>query len=147
MKTTLSKQLSNTVKAFAFILILGSTSMACQQNTAQQEEEVTSTAAAPATEATQVVDKRPAPEFFVIPEEMVKKRVWICENNTADIFHVKHDCPVLLECKGNGTFRNITLPKAIEFYGRYNCQVCAKDMDVIFDEDAVRMETGFGQQR
>ncbi|WP_299823989.1 hypothetical protein [uncultured Pontibacter sp.] len=128
MNFTLSKLLKNTLKQLAFILILGTATTACQENTAQQEEQ-TETAA---------TTKRPAPEFFVIPEELVKKRVWICDNNTADLFHVKHDCPILIACKGKGTFRNMTLPRAIEDYGRYNCQECAKDLDHIFDEDMPR---------
>lgn len=138
MKITLNRLFRN----FGFALTLVATIAACQQNNEQKQEEPTTEAAAAATP---VVAKRPAPEFYVIPEEMVNKRVWICENTTADIFHVKHDCPLLLECKGNGTFRNIPLPKAIEFYGRYNCQECAKELDHIYDEDAIRIETGLGQ--
>ncbi|GAB3201390.1 hypothetical protein ABID22_004054 [Pontibacter aydingkolensis] len=141
MNFTLLKKLS---RSLAFTLILSATSLACQEN-AEQQEEADSIENSTA-DATPVVNKRPAPKFFVIPEDMVKKRVWICENQTADVFHLKHDCPVLIECKGKGTFRNVTLPKAIEEYGRYNCQVCAKELDSIFDEDAVRIETGFGQQ-
>ncbi|MEJ8801636.1 hypothetical protein [Pontibacter sp. H249] len=123
------------LKSLAFIAILGATTFACQQNTEQQEATVQATAET----------KRPAPEFFVIPEDLVNKRVWICENATADVFHMKHDCPVLIACKGKGTFRNVTVPRAVEDYGRYNCQECAKDLDYIFDEDAVRIETGLGQ--
>ncbi|MBC5992662.1 hypothetical protein [Pontibacter cellulosilyticus] len=144
MNITLLKQLNGKLKAFAIVLLLGATTLACQENKELKEE--TNTVEASATEATAVVDKRPAPEFFVVPAEMAQKRVWICENNTADIFHVKHDCPVLIECKGKGTFRNMTLARAIEDYDRYNCQTCAKDLDFIYDEDAVRMETGLGQQ-
>ena len=145
MNSTLSKHVLHSLKALAFILLLASSTVACQQNTEQHQE--VSTPEVDASEATQVVNKRPAPEFFVIPAELTKNRVWICENNTADIFHVKHDCPVLLECKGQGTFRNVTLPRAIEDYGRYNCPVCAKDLDMIFDEEAVRIETGLGHKK
>ena len=143
MRFNLPKQLSSTLKSLGFIVLFGATSLACQENTEQQSE--TTTTEATEAEATPVASKRPEPEFFVIPEDMVNKRVWICENETADIFHVKHDCPVLIQCKGKGTFRNVTLPRAIEDYGRYNCQECAKELDYIFDEDAVRLETGLGQ--
>ena len=144
MNATLLKQLNATLKAFAIVLILGTTTLACQENKEQHEEDISVTETS-ATEATQVANKRPAPESFYIPEELSRKRVWICENETADVFHVKHDCPILIQCKGKGTFRNIILPKAIEDYGRYNCQECSKGLDYIFDE-SVKMETGLGQQ-
>lgn len=143
MNITLLKLLRSTTRLFAFILILGTGTMACQENVEEKKEinpESTSD-----TAATPVVAKRPAPEFFVVPAELAKKRVWICDNSTSDVFHVKHDCPVLLECKGKGTFRNVTLPRAIEEYGRYNCQECAKELDHIYDEDAIRIETGLGR--
>lgn len=122
----------------ALILTL-SFSVACQsEKTDTQEEAEVATAEAAAPAAAVVTEKRPAPEFFVIPEEMVKKRVWICEDDVSDIFHTAHDCSVLVQCKGKGTFRNLLLHKAIEDYGRYNCQECSKDLNVIFDSEAVR---------
>ena len=136
MNSTLPKRLISTLKAFSFVLILSGTLLSCQDKTDQTEEVATTEVSD--IEATPVVNKRPAPEFFYMPMGMENKRVWICENNTADDFHLKHDCPILLQCKGKGSFRNVILPKAIEFYGRYNCQECSKELDHIFDENAVR---------
>ncbi|RAU82506.1 hypothetical protein [Pontibacter arcticus] len=85
------------------------------------------------------VTLRPAPVFFIIPEELDKQRVWICDGSkTEDVFHVKNDCPNLVSCKGKGTFRNISIHRAIEYFGRYNCDVCSKDLAHIFDENMVR---------
>jgi hypothetical protein len=50
---------------------------------------------------------------------------------------------VLVTC--NSTFRNLTLTRAIENFDRYNCETCSGDLAHIFDENAVRMETGLGQ--
>jgi hypothetical protein len=83
-------------------------------------------------------DRRPAPEFFVIPMELVKSRVWVCDNEVSDIFHVKNDCPVFMTCRT--TKRNVSLPRAIEEYGRYNCLTCSEDLSHIFDEDMIRKE-------
>lgn len=88
---------------------------------------------------------RPKPEFFSIPPDLEKKRVYICIDDSDDTFHQKHDCPVLVACKG--TFRNLTLTRAIEDFDRYNCETCSSDLAYIFDENAVRMETGFGEKR
>ena len=79
---------------------------------------------------------RPAPEFYVIPPYMAQSRVWICIDESADVFHTKHDCPVLVACQGS--FRNMTLYRAIDDFGRYNCQECSQNLDHIFDEDLVR---------
>ncbi|MCX2740126.1 hypothetical protein [Pontibacter anaerobius] len=130
---SVTKQLRNA----AFILAL-CTVASCQPAETEQQEQAPEVTEAPAQTAAVAAEKRPAPEFFVIPENMLKKRVWICEDGVSDIFHVQHDCPVLIECRGKGTFRNLVLPRAIEDYGRYNCQVCSKDLDMIFDKDAVR---------
>ncbi|OKL40154.1 hypothetical protein [Pontibacter flavimaris] len=130
MKSNLRKTFTYSV----FILALGALA-ACQPTETGKQEEAVATAA-PAAPNTAV--KRAAPEFFVIPEDMARKRVWICEDGVSDIFHVKHDCPILVQCKGKGSFRNLVLPRAIEEYGRYNCQECSKELDIIFDRDAVR---------
>ncbi|PRY05713.1 hypothetical protein CLV24_12930 [Pontibacter ummariensis] len=136
MHFTLPSTVSKTFK-YSLLLFTCSTLFSCQPKT----EEATSAAAgteAPAEAAVAAVEPRPAPDFFYVPQEMMEKRVWICEDGVADIFHVQHDCPVLLECKGKGSFRNLPLIKAIETYGRYNCLVCSEDLGHIFDEDAVR---------
>ncbi|WP_162054334.1 hypothetical protein [Pontibacter pamirensis] len=118
----------------ALLLAVTCIFFACQETVetddTPQSEAATSVAGADTTET------RPAPDFFIIPPDLAEKRVWICENASSDIFHVQHDCPLLVECKGN--FRNVIIPRAIETYGRYNCQVCSEDLDHIFDEDMVR---------
>lgn len=83
-------------------------------------------------------EKRPAPEFFIIPQELVKSRVWLCDNGVSDIFHVKNDCPVFMAC--DATKRNVSLPRAIEEYGRYNCTTCSAELAHIFDEEMIRAE-------
>lgn len=128
MKFTLYQQ-----SRLALLLVFAGTLPGCQQT----DEE---TAASQAETAVAVADTqppaRPAPEFFVIPPDMAKNRVWICADETADLFHTKNDCPLLVQCRG--TFRNLTLVRAIEDFGRYNCQECSRDLDHIFDEDMVR---------
>lgn len=110
----------------------------CSLSGCGQTDEKTDTAQAAATVA--VADTlppaRPAPEFFVIPPHVAKTRVWICIDESSDIFHTKHDCPVLVQCKGN--FRNMLLVRAVEDFGRYNCQECSQGMDHIYDEELVR---------
>lgn len=142
MKPNLIATVAGAMKAAIVLLVLFAFP-SCQptETNAQQEAQ----AASPATEALAASDttaKRPAPEFFVVPREMFRKRVWICEDGVSDLFHVQHDCPILVQCKGKGTFRNLLLPRAIEDFGRYNCQECSKDLDMIFDKDAVRMIGG-----
>ncbi|MFD3001688.1 hypothetical protein ACFS7Z_15050 [Pontibacter toksunensis] len=107
-------------------------------------QETDKTADTPLAEAetaaslTDTTGMRPAPTFFVIPPDLAEKRVWICENTASDLFHVQHDCPVLVECKGKGSFRNLTIVRAIEDFGRYNCQTCSEGLNHIFDEELVR---------
>lgn len=107
-------------------------------------QETEKTADTPLAEAetvaspTDTTEMRPAPTFFVIPPDMAEKRVWICENVASDLFHVQHDCPVLIACKGKGSFRNLTLVRAIEDFGRYNCQTCSEALNHVFDEELVR---------
>lgn len=66
--------------------------------------------------------------------------MFICMDPTDDTFHQKHDCPELVACKS--TFRNLSLPRAVEAFDRYNCETCSADLAYIFDEDAVHMESG-----
>ncbi|WP_299754382.1 hypothetical protein [uncultured Pontibacter sp.] len=137
MKSTFFKLTAISIKS-AFVgslLIMAS----CQPAETEQQAEESSTPETETAVTSAATEKRPAPEFFVVPEEMLKKRVWICEDGQSDIFHVQHDCPVLVQCKGRGSFRNLLITRAIEDYDRYNCQVCSKDLDIIFDQDAVRV--------
>ncbi|SFU54069.1 hypothetical protein SAMN04487941_1396 [Pontibacter akesuensis] len=139
MHQIILKLFSKLMKVALFAL-LAFAAVACQpekENSEAIAATATEEAAVPATAA--VAEKRPAPVFFFVPQELVDKRVWICDNEVSDIFHLQHDCPILVQCKGNGTFRNLKLPRAIEEFGRYNCQECSKELDVIFDEDAVRV--------
>jgi hypothetical protein len=82
-------------------------------------------------------ERRNAPEFYIIPPDMVKNRVWICDNEVSDIFHVKNDCPVFLACRT--TKRNVTLARAIEEYECYNCMTCSEELNHIFDENMLRL--------
>ncbi|WP_460925319.1 hypothetical protein [Pontibacter brevis] len=110
----------------------------CSVFSCQQTEETDQTEAANTITAADTTAVRPAPTFYVIPPDLAEERVWICENASFDVFHVQHDCPLLAECKGKGTFRNLTLVRAIEDYGRYNCYVCSEELAHIFDEEMVR---------
>ncbi|WP_018478963.1 hypothetical protein [Pontibacter roseus] len=83
--------------------------------------------------------RRPKPEYYSF-KGVEKKRVYICLDESADTFHQKHDCPVLITCQS--TFRNLTLARAVEAFDRYNCEMCSADLAYIFDENAVQMETG-----
>lgn len=126
------------LKSLLVIFSIASTILSCQPAENQDAENRTA-AAAETGIAADTSQKRPAPDFFVIPPELADKRVWVCENETADTFHTQHDCSVLAQCtKTNGTFKNVTLVRAVEAYGRYNCEVCSKDLDHIFDRDMVR---------
>lgn len=134
MTFTLSKRISNTLKNI-LLLAIASTLFACQETEETVDTPGTETAAE-ATSMADTVETRPAPTFYVIPPDVAQKRVWICEDESSDIFHKQNDCPVLVQCKGG--FRNLSIHRAIETYGRYNCQVCSEDLDHIFDEDMVR---------
>ncbi len=81
--------------------------------------------------------RRPAPEFFIIPPGLAKNRVWLCDDGVSDIFHVKNDCPLFMTC--NATKRNVSLARAIEEYDRYNCPICSEELSHIFDEEMIRM--------
>ena len=119
----------------ALLLAITCSFIGCQQ--ADEKADALQTAAtATVAVADAQTTARPAPEFFVIPPYMAQNRVWICVDESADVFHTKHDCPVLVACEGS--FRNLTLHRAIEDFGRYNCQECSQDLDHIFDEDLVR---------
>lgn len=121
-------------KAIALAMLCSSILFSCQSAEQKQENAI----AATEQTAADTVQARPAPTFYIIPPGMERKHVWICEDGKADIFHKKHDCEVLIACKGKGNFRNISLQRAIEEFGRYNCDVCSKDMADIFDEDKIR---------
>lgn len=107
----------------------------CQQT---ENTDLGATSAGNQIAAADSVNKRPAPEFFIIPQNMLKDRVWLCDDGVADIFHVKNDCPVFMSCRA--TKRNVSLPRAIEDYGRYNCTTCSEELAHIFDEDMIRKE-------
>lgn len=137
MNLSLSHQIINAFRK-ALLLAVICTVISCQETGATEETVATAPTEAAAVSEADTTEVRPAPTFFIIPPDLAEQRVWICENASSDIFHVQHDCPVLLECKGKGSFRNLTLVRAIEDYGRYNCQVCSEDLNNIFDEDMVR---------
>lgn len=109
----------------------------CQ--TSDEESNQTATG----TSTTEERTSRPKPEYFAIPPELAQKRVYICVDPADDTFHQKHDCAVLVACKG--TFRNLTLTRAIEDFDRYHCETCSADLAYIYDEDVVQIETGLGK--
>ena len=124
-------QLSGRVAAFA--IVCSSVLFSCQSAEQTQEE------AKVATEQTAIADtvqRRPAPDFFVIPPGMERKRVWLCDDASKDVFHTTNTCEALRPC--NGAFRNVSLQRAIEEYGRYNCEICSKELSDIFDAEKVR---------
>ncbi|MDO6390360.1 hypothetical protein Q4E40_09495 [Pontibacter sp. BT731] len=84
-------------------------------------------------------EPRPKPEFYSF-KGVEKKRVYICMDPAEDTFHQKHDCPVLISCAS--TFRNLSLPRAVEAFDRYNCETCSADLAYVFDENSVQFETG-----
>ena len=135
MNFTLSKTILTSFRNM-LLLPLACMVFSCQE-TKESADVPQAEAVAAVTEA-EATEARPAPTFFVIPPDLAEKRVWICEGASSDLFHIQHDCPVLLECKGKGSFRNLTLVRAIEDYGRYNCPVCSEDLNHIFDEEMVR---------
>ena len=124
-------RLNYTLVALAIVCSAAFTS--CQPTEKQQEETPVATEQIAVADTTK---SRPAPEFYIIPKGTERKRVWICDDYVSDIFHVDNKCEVLVTC--TGTFRNVSLLRAIEEYGRYNCTVCAADMADIFDENKIR---------
>lgn len=137
MHPTLSPRAMNALRK-ALLLVITCSIFSCQEAGKSEETGATPPSEAATLSVADTTEARPAPTFFVIPPELAEQRVWICENASADIFHVQHDCPLLVQCKGKGSFRNLTLVRAIEDYDRYNCQVCSEELDHIFDEDLVR---------
>ncbi|GAA4430260.1 hypothetical protein GCM10023188_16690 [Pontibacter saemangeumensis] len=129
MKITLLRQGRRSL----LLLVFAGTLLSCQHTDEKTAASQAETAVAVAGTQPKA---RPAPEFFLIPPDMAKNRVWICMDESANLFHTKNDCPLLVPCKG--TFRNLTLVRAIEDFGRYNCQECSRELDHIFDENKVR---------
>jgi hypothetical protein len=129
---------------FIFAITLSLSMMASCQTPENEDSQTLTQTETEVTADTVQAPTRPAPEFFIIPKEMVKTRVWICQDYVSDIFHINRECELLRQC--TGTFRNVTLPRAVEDFDRYNCEVCSSELAHIYDEDAVRMETGFGRQ-
>jgi len=125
--------LKHTFAGLFFLLVALAGCQSSEEQTATQEVAASQAAA-------EEKQPRPKPEFFLIPPDLAKKRVYICMDSSADTFHQKHDCQELTACKS--TFRNLTLTRAVEAFDRYNCETCSSDLAHIYDENAVRMETG-----
>ncbi|TXK49116.1 hypothetical protein FVR03_06960 [Pontibacter qinzhouensis] len=110
---------------------------ACQS----PEQNQADTVAAEQTPTTSLADslaqkeRRPAPEFHRIPTDMAQERVYVCDDANADVFHTQYDCELLAACKT--VKKNVTIIRAVEDYGRYNCDICSKDLAVIFDDQQV----------
>ncbi len=86
-------------RSFIVAAVLGLTTLfSCQQ--ASTEGDATTTQAQTSVTADTVqTQRRPAPAFHKIPTELAKTRVYICTDSSADTFHKKHDCEVLIQCK------------------------------------------------
>jgi hypothetical protein len=113
------------------------TMAACQSPDNTTSEQAQNTALAADTTAQQPT--RPKPDYYNF-KGVERKRVYICMDATEDTFHQKHDCPVLITCKGQ--FRNLILARAVEDFDRYNCETCSADLGYIFDENYAQMEGG-----
>ena len=114
-------------------------SLAACQSPDNTETEQTGSQATMATADTTQREPRPKPEYYNF-KGLEKKRVYICMDPTDDTFHQKHDCAELVGCAS--TFRNLSLPRAVEAFGRYNCETCSADLAYVFDENAVQFESG-----
>ncbi|QCR21279.1 hypothetical protein [Pontibacter sp. SGAir0037] len=142
MQTTFHQKALKFVKTSISAAILFSAFTACQGTESSDGTAATTDAQTEqiATADSAVVkERRPAPDFYFISEDMRDKRVWICDDADKDIFHTVHNCDSLRGC--NGKFRNLTIVRAIEDFDRYNCQSCSSDLNDIFDENKVRLET------
>ncbi|MEJ8757421.1 hypothetical protein WG947_10460 [Pontibacter sp. H259] len=119
---------------FTIIILSGILTTACQPTEEKVvEEAVTVTNQVTAADTT---ERRPAPTFYIIPKGMERKRMWVCDDNMSDVFHKSNTCELLKGC--TGIFKNVSLQRAIEEYGRYNCEICSNDLADIFNENKVR---------
>ncbi|WP_242927416.1 hypothetical protein [Pontibacter vulgaris] len=110
------------------------TFFSCQKATTESEATLTQEQTTASADTAQA-QRRPAPTFHKIPTDMAKNRVYICDDDVSDTFHQKNDCQLLLQCKAS--FRNLTLLRAVENYGRYNCETCSKELAFVFIEGNV----------
>lgn len=120
-------------KAFGFAIV-GALLFGCQPT--EQQQETPAVSMEQTIQEPDTVQRRPAPEFYIIPQGKERTRVWVCDDNRSDIFHVDNKCELLLTC--TGIFKNVSLQRAIEDYGRYNCDSCSQQFADVFDKDKVR---------
>ncbi|NDK56696.1 hypothetical protein [Pontibacter fetidus] len=132
--TLINRFLKWSGKATALAIVCSTLLFACQS--AEQPQEEANVATEQTAAAADTVQRRPAPDFYVIPPGMERKRVWVCDDASKDVFHTKNTCEALRPC--NGAFRNVSLQRAIEEYGRYNCEICSKELSDIFDDKKIR---------
>ncbi|MFT2009597.1 hypothetical protein ACMA1I_13035 [Pontibacter sp. 13R65] len=122
------------LKSSIFILALSAN--ACQSSEQEQTQgSVTDQSTVPAVDSAAQTERRPAPDFHRIPTENAQDRVYVCDDAHADVFHTEYNCELLNGCQT--VKKNVTLIRAVEDYGRYNCDICSKDMAIIFDEKQV----------
>lgn len=124
-----------TIKHTALSLaIVAALLFGCQPT--EQQQETPTISMEQTIQEPDTVQRRPAPEFYVIAPGTERTRVWVCDDNRSDIFHVNNKCEVLLTC--TGIYKNVSLQRAIEDYGRYNCDSCSQEFADIFDQEKVR---------
>ncbi|MBB6612482.1 hypothetical protein H7F15_15665 [Pontibacter sp. Tf4] len=118
------------------LAIVGILLFACQPTEQQQE----TTVANPQQPAITIdtTQRRPAPDFYVIAPGTERKRVWVCDDQRSDVFHVDNRCEVLLTC--TGVYKNVSLQRAVEEYDRYHCETCSQEYADMFDQDKVRYD-------
>ncbi|MBC5772497.1 hypothetical protein H8S95_00330 [Pontibacter sp. KCTC 32443] len=132
-KKTTKRLPTLTGNAFAFFILCSTFLAGCQPS---EQQETTTTAVEQTTAAADRVQRRPAPKFYIIPPGSERTRVFVCDNGNDDVFHKDGGCKVFTDCKG--TKRNVSLQRAIEEFGRYNCEVCSKELGDIFDDKKIR---------
>lgn len=130
------RSMKTLIRTSPFALVIMLFLFSCQPSESTETDVATEAQTVALDSARQ--EKRPAPSFFIIPQDLVKSRVWLCDDGVSDVFHVKNDCPVFMTC--NATKRNVSLPRAIEEHGRYNCTTCSAELAHIFDEEMIRAE-------
>ncbi|NEM97067.1 hypothetical protein [Pontibacter burrus] len=122
-------------KAFG-LAIVAALLFGCQPT--EQQQETPTIGMEQTIQEPDTVQRRPAPKFYVIAPGTERTRVWVCDDNRSDIFHVDNKCELLLNC--TGVFKNVSLQRAIEDYGRYNCDKCSQRFADVFDINKVRYD-------
>ncbi|HEY4652747.1 MAG TPA: hypothetical protein VIG72_15125, partial [Pontibacter sp.] len=100
-------------RVLAIVILGGALLTGCQH---EEEQQTSKTIAETLVATADTVQRRPAPEFYVIPPGTERTRVWVCDDSLSDVFHTDNTCKLLLTCKA--AYKNVSLQRAIEEYGR-----------------------------